>query len=87
MDVPAVMGFYAIFLTVWLVVIAQRFMAAGLPGRSLLWLCLGFAAAAAQVAWHYTLIRARTREGCHRAFLNSHWISCAAFVGIVLGLA
>ena len=87
MDVPAVMGFYAIFLTVWLVVIAQRFMTMGLPGRSLLWLGLGFVLAAGQAAWHYTLIRGRTREGCHRAFLNSHWISGAVFMGIVLGLA
>jgi len=86
-DVPAVMGFYAIFLTVWLAVIAWHFIAAGLPGRALLWLGLGFAAAAAQAAWHYTLIRKRTREGCHRAFINSHWISCAVFVGIVLALA
>jgi 4-hydroxybenzoate polyprenyltransferase len=87
MDVPAVMGFYAIFLAVWLAVIAQHFVAAGLSQRALLWLCLGFAAAVAQAAWHYTLIRDRTREGCHRAFINSHWISCAVFVGIAAGLA
>ena len=85
-DVLAVMSFYAIFLMVWFVVIAWHFMAAGLSQRSLLWLCLGFAAAVAQAGWHYTLIRDRTREGCHRAFLNSHWISGAIFAGIVLGL-
>jgi 4-hydroxybenzoate polyprenyltransferase len=86
MDVPAVMSFYAIFLIVWLAVIGLHFVAAGLPQRALLWLCLGFAAAAALAAWHYTLIRDRTRPGCHMSFLNSHWISCAIFVGIVLGL-
>ncbi|MDR0458406.1 MAG: UbiA family prenyltransferase, partial [Burkholderiaceae bacterium] len=85
-DVFAVTSFYLIFLLVWLAVIAHHSVAAGLPGRALLWLGLGFAAAVAQVAWHYTLIRGRTRAGCHRAFLNSHWISCAMFVGIVLGM-
>jgi len=87
LDVPAVMSFYVIFGAVWFAIIALHFVAAGLPQKSLLWLCLGFAAAIVQVAWHYTLIRDRTREGCHRAFLNSHWISCAIFMGIVLGLA
>jgi 4-hydroxybenzoate polyprenyltransferase len=86
-DVPAVMSFYVIFLIVWLAVIAVHFMAAGLPQRALLWLGLGFAAAAVQAAWHYTLIRDRTRAGCHTAFLNSHWISCAIFAGVVLGMA
>ncbi|MDR0273954.1 MAG: UbiA family prenyltransferase [Burkholderiaceae bacterium] len=87
MDVAAITGFYAIFLLAWLSIIAWHFIGAGLPQRSLLWLCLGFAAAVVQVAWHYTLIRRRTREGCHRAFLNSHWISSAVFAGIVIGLA
>ena len=31
-------------------------------------------AAAAQAAWHYTLIRGRTREGCFRAFRLNHWL-------------
>jgi 4-hydroxybenzoate polyprenyltransferase len=87
LDVFAIISFYVIFLAGWLAVIAWRFTAMELPPRSLLWLCLGFAAAAAQVAWHYTLIRGRTRPGCHKAFLNSHWISCAVFVGIVLAMA
>jgi len=87
MDVFAVMSFYAIFLVAWFAVIAQRFAATGLSQRAMLWLCLGFAAAAVQAVWHYTLIRGRTREGCHKAFLNSHWISFAVFVGIVLALA
>jgi len=87
MDVFAVTSFYVIFLLGWCGVIGWHFVTAGLPQRSLLWLGLGFAAAIAQVVWHYTLIRGRTRAGCHRAFINSHWISCAVFVGIVLGMA
>jgi 4-hydroxybenzoate polyprenyltransferase len=46
---------------------------------------LGLAAAAAQVAWHYTLIRGRTREGCFTAFSKSHWIGAALFAGVALG--
>ncbi|MFT3813494.1 MAG: 4-hydroxybenzoate octaprenyltransferase [Acidovorax sp.] len=46
---------------------------------------LGLAAAAAQMAWHYTLIRHRTREGCFRAFSKSHWIGAALFAGVALG--
>jgi len=86
-DVLAITGFYVFFLTAWLLVIGWHFVSAGLSQRALLWLGLGYAAAIAQVAWHYTLIRGRTRAGCHKAFLNSHWISCAMFVGTVLGMA
>lgn len=86
-DVFAIMSFYAIFMLGWLAIITWHFVSADLTQRALLWLCLGFAASAAQVAWHYTLIRGRTRAGCHRAFLNSHWISCTMFLGIAMGMA
>ena len=59
----------------------------GLRHTASVWLYAGFAAALAQVAWHYTLIRTRQRPGCFTAFSKSHWISFAVFVGIVLGLA
>ncbi|AVP56304.1 4-hydroxybenzoate octaprenyltransferase [Pulveribacter suum] len=48
---------------------------------------LGLGAAAAQVAWHYTLIRQRTRAGCFVAFSKSHWIGVAIFAGVALGYA
>ena len=86
LDVPAIISFYGIFLAVWLVVIAQHFMAAELPGRSLFWLGLGFAASVVQVGWHYTLIRDRSRERCLASFTNSHWISSTMFAGVVLGM-
>ena len=79
-DVAAVMGFFAIYLALWWSVSAARVPA--------LWpLALGFAAAAAQVAWHYTLIRTRTREGCFVAFKQSHWIGAAVFAGIAAAFA
>ena len=79
-DVAAVMGFFAIYLALWWSVSAARVPA--------LWpLALGFAVAAAQVAWHYTLIRTRTREGCFVAFKQSHWIGAAVFAGIAAAFA
>ena len=43
----------------------------------------GLAAAAGMMAWHYTLIRGRTREACFRAFLHNNWVGAAIFAGIV----
>jgi 4-hydroxybenzoate polyprenyltransferase len=41
----------------------------------------GLGAAAALAAWHWTLIRGRTREGCFRAFRHANWIGAAVFLG------
>ena len=77
-DVAAVMAFFLIYLVVWLAI--------GLRHTATWPLWLGFGAALAQVAWHYTLIRSRQRPGCFTAFSKSHWISFAVFAGIALGL-
>jgi 4-hydroxybenzoate polyprenyltransferase len=78
-DVPVVMACYAGFLLVW---------AAALQDRALGWpFYLGVAAAAAQAAWHWVLIRDRSREGCFRAFRLNHWVGFAVFAGIVAGYA
>ena len=45
------------------------------------------ALAAAQVVWHYTLIRSRQRPGCFTAFSKSHWMGAALFAGVALGFA
>jgi 4-hydroxybenzoate polyprenyltransferase len=47
----------------------------------------GLAVAAAMMAWHYTLIRGRTREGCFKAFLHNNWVGAAIFAGIVAAYA
>jgi 4-hydroxybenzoate polyprenyltransferase len=44
-------------------------------------------AAGAQAAWHYTLIRDRSREGCFKAFRLNHWLGFAVFAGVVAGYA
>ena len=78
-DVPAVMLFYALYLLSW----ALLGRALGLGAVFL----LGIAAAAAQAAWHYTLIRQRQREGCFKAFRLNHWLGAAVFAGVALDLA
>jgi len=44
----------------------------------------GLAAAAAMMAYHWPLIRRRTREGCFKAFLHNNRVGGAIFAGIVL---
>jgi 4-hydroxybenzoate polyprenyltransferase len=44
----------------------------------------GLAAAAGIMAYHWRLIRDRSREGCFRAFLHNNWVGAAIFCGIVL---
>lgn len=78
-DVAAVMAFYGVYLAAW----TWLSLRLGL-GR---WFLLGVAAALVQVAWHYLLIKDRSREGCFKAFRQNHWLGFAVFVGTVLDLA
>ncbi len=75
-DVIGVMAFYAIYLLAW------AWLGAG---AGLGWpYALGLGVAAAQVAWHYGLIRDRSRDGCFRAFRLNHWVGFAVFAGTAL---
>ena len=78
-DVPAIMGFYAVYLGIW----AWAYPVVA-PGPAFY---LGIAAAAAQAAWHWTLIRHRTRDGCFKAFRLNHWVGFSVFAGIALDSA
>ena len=78
-DVAVVMLSYGMYLLIWAAVLAPR-----IPRVAL---ALGLAACAAQAAWHYTLIRERTREGCFKAFRLNHWLGFAMFAGVVAGYA
>jgi ATP sulfurylase len=42
--------------------------------------------ASLQAAWHYTLIRERSREGCFKAFRLNHWLGFSIFAGVVVDL-
>ena len=74
-DVLAVMLFYAAFVGVW---------GAVLDAASKPLLLAGLAVAALQAAWHFLLIKDRTRDGCFKAFRLNHWVGFAAFVGVAL---
>jgi 4-hydroxybenzoate polyprenyltransferase len=75
-DVPAIMGFYGAYLLIWALLVDA-------PVRGL-WCWVGLAAAAVQVAWHFVLIRDRSREGCFKAFRLNHWLGFSVFAGLVL---
>ena len=75
-DVAAIMACYAAFIAAMAAI--GRWQQYGLPYYA------GLAVAAALAAWHYVLIRGRSREGCFRAFRHNNWIGAAIFAGIVL---
>lgn len=77
LDVAAVMLCYALHLVVWGLV---GFGSAGLGWPH----GLGLGIAAGIAAWHYTLIRDRSRDGCFRAFRLNHWLGCAVCAGVAL---
>ena len=73
-DVVAILAFYLGFVLFWALALAPLALGA------LFYIAL--AAVLAQVAWHWHLIRGRTREGCFRAFRENHWIGFTVFLGI-----
>ena len=78
-DVPVVMLCYAAYLCIWAVTLAGR-----IPLAVVL---VTTGIGAAQALWHYTLIRAREREGCFKAFRVNHWLGFTMFAGVVAGYA
>ena len=78
-DVAGVMLFYAGYLAIW----------AGLGAQlGLAWpYFAGIAGAAAIAAWHFTLIRDRSRDGCFRAFRLNHWLGFVVCAGTVAAYA
>lgn len=75
-DVAGVMLFYAAFIAIWATI-------GVLLGMGLFYFA-GLTVAAGIAAWHYTLIRTRTREGCFKAFRLNHWLGFVVFMGIVV---
>ena len=75
-DVAAIMGFYGAYLAIWATVLSTTALSDA-------WM-LGLLAAGAQAAWHFTLIRDRSRDGCFKAFRLNHWVGFAVFAGIAL---
>jgi 4-hydroxybenzoate polyprenyltransferase len=78
-DVLAVLAFYLVFLLGWCMLLQD--LALGWPWG------VALAVAIAQVAWHFQLIKNRTREGCFKAFRLNHWLGASVFAGIAAGFA
>jgi 4-hydroxybenzoate polyprenyltransferase len=77
-DVAAVLSFYLVYLGLWTWAVVPQ------PNGWAWW--LGVVAVLAQVLWHATLIKDRTREGCFKAFRANHWVGFALFAAVVVGL-
>ncbi len=75
LDVIAVMASYFAFLS--LLVIVGSLISAGWP------FYVGCLVAGALAAYHFVLIRTRTRESCMRAFRHNNWVGAAMFAGTV----
>ena len=78
-DIAAVMASYGAFLA--LLVVIGRMTGAGWPFYA------GCAIAAALAAYHFMLIRTRSRDGCLRAFRHNNWVGLAVFAGTALDYA
>ena len=75
-DVLAVMICYAAFLLAMASIGLWQRYGIGYFG--------GVAVATLIAAYHYRLIRSRTREGAFKAFVHNNWIGAAIFAGIAL---
>jgi 4-hydroxybenzoate polyprenyltransferase len=76
-DVLAVLSFYLVQLVIWSWAIVPQ------PNAWAWW--LGVVVVLAQVVWHATLIKDRTREGCFKAFRANHWVGFTLFAAVVVG--
>ena len=63
--------------------LALLFVAGAMAGLGWAW-DAGLVIAAGIAAYHYRLIRTRTRAGCFKAFLHNNWLGAAVFAGLVV---
>jgi 4-hydroxybenzoate polyprenyltransferase len=78
-DVPAITAFYLVFLGIWTALLWGQV-------HPVVWGAM-LLVALAQVAWHWRLIKDRTRDGCFKAFRQNHWLGFTVFAGTVVGIA
>jgi 4-hydroxybenzoate polyprenyltransferase len=79
LDVPVVVLCYIIYIVIWDVAL--------MPYAQGALFSVAMTLAFAQVAWHYTLIRSRSRAGCFKAFRLNHWLGFTLFMGIAVSYA
>ena len=74
LDLPVILLCYLLYIVIWDVALMQYAQGA------LFYIAVTLAFG--QVAWHYSLIRGRSRDGCFKAFRLNHWLGFTLFVGI-----
>jgi 4-hydroxybenzoate polyprenyltransferase len=74
-DVAAVMASYAAMLAI--LALVGAYLHLNWPYYA------GLALAAAMMAYHYRLIRDRSRAGCFKAFQHNNWVGAAVLGGII----
>ncbi len=79
LDVPVIVLCYLVYIIIWDAALMQY--AQDAPFYIAITVAFG------QVAWHYTLIRDRSREGCFKAFRLNHWLGFTLFAGIAASYA
>ena len=79
LDVPVVMLCYLLFIGIWALALAAYAQQAIFK--------IAICAALLQAAWHFSLIRGRSREGCFKAFRLNHWLGMTVFAGIAASYA
>ena len=79
LDVPVILLSYLLYVVIWDAVLVQQVQ--GTLFSIAMTLAFG------QVAWHYSLIRSRSREGCFKAFRLNHWLGFTLFAGIAASYA
>jgi 4-hydroxybenzoate polyprenyltransferase len=82
-DVPVVMTCYLVHQALWCAVLWEACRIHLPPPMAQGWTILVLAIGMIQAGWHFRLIRARTREGCFKAFRLNHWLGFTWFVGWV----
>ena len=79
LDVPVIVLCYLIYIVIWDVAL--------MPYAQGALFNLAITLAFGQVAWHYTLIRSRSRDGCFKAFRLNHWLGFTLFVALAASYA
>ena len=79
LDVPVILLSYLLYVVIWDAVLVQQVQG------TLFFIAMTLAFG--QVAWHYNLIRSRSREGCFKAFRLNHWLGFTLFAGIAASYA
>jgi len=76
LDVPVIMLCYLLYIAIWAVALVKYAHVA--------LFYIAVSVALGQVAWHFMLIRSRSREGCFKAFRLNHWLGLTLFAGLAL---